>query len=911
MGEVFSVREASSSRPSVIEPVVPPQRRSPPRAIKLALPVWGYRFVRQFLESSLPTLLAPGNIPALAKALPCEFVILTSAEDEAFIREHPAFKRLAAVCRTEIRLVDHLITDGNYSTTITLAYTELVRSAGQAMVDTCFFFLVCDYVVADGSLARAFERVNRGASAVLVGNFQVVLEDALPWLQDRLRTAGASLALPARELMRWALAHLHPVTIANTVNLPFYHNAHTNRLFWRVDGGALLGRFYLMHMLCVRPEVADFVIGSSCDYSFVPEMCPSGNVDVITDSDEYLVIEMQPRDHESGFLRSGPLKSRVLAKSLAEWTTERHRDNVRHSVIYHAGDVPEGIAANIAEADAFVEEVAHAIKVKARPYRGHPYWRGAMAAFHEATGEKLSPDEWRLALGLPPTASWPTDWLVWRARHTVLGRPPHVLFWHPRWADFRLVLQELEPFFTDPNQRLLMISNAPTAFTVSLADSGERAYRLRRTPFLQSPRERYEPLAGRFDLCLLELAEHEMAEGDDLVDRIAPLMKPGGRILVVVYNRRSARDAHNFAQSANDYSMRFLRPAATPAAIYFVPASRLRFMVHQAMVRIGHLANRRPLLGVLSMLVSGSVLLPLCMLSNLNSLYRTRRTDSRPGLASSFVMVMRADPYNAEDAHLYSRSEIVRKRERNRRTISDATRQPREADALQAFPATEERTQEPQYSRCLELENALGLTTLGLMTNQVWYDDPRRLGFLLSRYKFVAKMLSGRRDVGEIGCGDAFGTRIVLQEVESVTVYDFDPLFIADIQARQDERWPLEAHVHDIVAGTLSRRHDSLYSLDVIEHIAREDEHAYLANLRGSLADDGILIIGTPSIESQAHASPPSKVGHINCKSGMELKVLLEQYFTNVLMFSMNDEVVHTGFYPMAHYLFAVCSGKK
>jgi hypothetical protein len=30
-----------------------------------------------------------------------------------------------------------------------------------------------------------------------------------------------------------------------------------------------------------------------------------------------------------------------------------------------------------------------------------------------------------------------------------------------------------------------------------------------------------------------------------------------------------------------------------------------------------------------------------------------------------------------------------------------------------------------------------------------------------------------------------------------------------------------------------------------------------------------------------------------------------------VFLFSMNDEVVHTGFYPMAHYLFAVCADRK
>ncbi len=197
------------------------------------------------------------------------------------------------------------------------------------------------------------------------------------------------------------------------------------------------------------------------------------------------------------------------------------------------------------------------------------------------------------------------------------------------------------------------------------------------------------------------------------------------------------------------------------------------------------------------------------------------------------------------------------------------------------------------------------------MTNQVWYDDPRRLTFLLARYKFVAKMFAGCRNVGEVGCGDAFGTRVVLQEVPDVTVYDFDPLFIQDVRARRDERWPLKAEVHDIVAAPLPRKHEALFSLDVIEHIAPMNEHAYLANLCESLTENGLLMIGTPSLESQAYASPPSKAGHINCKTSTELKALLEKYFEHVFVFSMNDEVVHTGFSSMAHYLFALCSTPK
>jgi SAM-dependent methyltransferase len=220
-------------------------------------------------------------------------------------------------------------------------------------------------------------------------------------------------------------------------------------------------------------------------------------------------------------------------------------------------------------------------------------------------------------------------------------------------------------------------------------------------------------------------------------------------------------------------------------------------------------------------------------------------------------------------------------------------------------------TRESQYNRCLDIRAAEGLTSLGLMTNQVWHDDPRRLGFLLARYKFVSKMLSGKKSVGEVGCGDAFGSRIVLQEVGEVVAYDFDPVFIDDIRQRHSKKWRILAQYHDIVEAPLPNEHDGLYSLDVIEHIRIRDEDAYLSNLRRSLTPDGVLIIGTPSLESQEHASPPSKEGHINCKSGDQLKALLGRYFHNVFLFSMNDEVVHTGFYPMAHYLFAVCCQRK
>jgi len=878
-----------------------PQWRPLPRAAKLMVPVWGYSYVRQFLQAGVPTLLAPGNLPAVARMLPTEFIILTSTDDEPYIREHAMFKRLAAVCPTHIHPIDHLITDGNYSTTITLAYAETVRRVGDTMTDTCFFFLVSDYIYADGSLANALKRMLGGTSAVVVGNFQVAREDALPWLEEKLRSVKYELALAPRELMQWALNHLHPATLANMINIPLSHNSHTNRLFWRVDGNTILGRFYLMHMLCIRPEHTDFVIAASCDYSFVPEMCPSGNVDTIADSDEYLVIEMQPRDHEWGFLQPGPLKPRVLAKSLREWTTSAHRANADHSLIFHAADLPPQIEQSIVDADAFVADVASHIGRPPLPYRNHPYWRGAMAAFNDAVGHRIQLEEWPFLLALPDSSSWFTHWLFWRAKRAVTGTPPHVLPWHPLWPDFRTVLRELEPFFVDSKIRILMVSNEPTIFTLAFADNGERVNRLRCSPFLQSPPERFEPMHGKFDLCLLELSEGDMRHGDELIDRIVPLMKKSGRVILFVSNQRPLSTARRFSDGVTHHVGRFIRSGALPTEIQFVRANRLRWFIRRRMVELRSASCQSAWIGIPVTLLGGVLLMCLAFIGNLDVLLRNKRTAPR-GIASSFVMRLSVDAPALPEGGVRPRLTAAQPEKR------DAAR----ADvAARCLTASGEHTREVQYARCVEVKNAIGLTTLGLMTNQVWYDDPRRLTFLLARYKFVSKMLSGRRNAGEIGCGDAFGTRIVLQEVPDITVYDFDPVFIEDIRARRDERWPLKAEVHDIVSRPLPRKHESLFSLDVIEHIAPRDEHAYLDNLRSSLIPGGILIVGTPSIESQAYASPLSKAGHVNCKSGKELKILLQQYFSQVLMFSMNDEVVHTGFYPMAHYLFAVCVNPK
>jgi 2-polyprenyl-3-methyl-5-hydroxy-6-metoxy-1,4-benzoquinol methylase len=221
------------------------------------------------------------------------------------------------------------------------------------------------------------------------------------------------------------------------------------------------------------------------------------------------------------------------------------------------------------------------------------------------------------------------------------------------------------------------------------------------------------------------------------------------------------------------------------------------------------------------------------------------------------------------------------------------------------------QTRERQYQRHVELREQLGLVRMGMCASQTWRDDPKRLIFVLARYKFVAKMFSGLERVLEIGCGDTFGTKIVRQEVGHVTAIDFDPLFIDSAKETSDPAWPIETFVHDILVSPFGGQFSAAYSLDVLEHIPPDLERTFVENISASVCETGAVILGSPSLESQPYASPLSKAGHVNCKDHAGLKKLLQTFFHNVFIFSMNDEIVHTGFSPLAHYRLALCCGKR
>ena len=200
---------------------------------------------------------------------------------------------------------------------------------------------------------------------------------------------------------------------------------------------------------------------------------------------------------------------------------------------------------------------------------------------------------------------------------------------------------------------------------------------------------------------------------------------------------------------------------------------------------------------------------------------------------------------------------------------------------------------------------------MGPWTSYSLLHDPKHMCFVLARYKFCAKMLEGKDCVLEVGCGDGFGTPIMAQSVKKVVAIDPEIKLIKSNQKRLAKIKNVEFRQADICKVVPSEIFDATFSIDVIEHLDPHLNHPFMEHQWRCLNEDGICIIGTPNITANKYASPRSKVQHINLKSHKTLRNLMGRYFRNVFMFSMNDEVLHTGYASMAHYIFGMGVGLK
>lgn len=186
--------------------------------------------------------------------------------------------------------------------------------------------------------------------------------------------------------------------------------------------------------------------------------------------------------------------------------------------------------------------------------------------------------------------------------------------------------------------------------------------------------------------------------------------------------------------------------------------------------------------------------------------------------------------------------------------------------------------------------------------------NPLMAAIKLARFKFVARMLRPTDRVLDIGCGQGVGAYFYSRFAKTVTGLDL----YAD-QDRATARFGadnLSFIAGDILAPppTITENtFDAITCVDVIEHFHQPDGERIIAGYRDLLSDGGMMILGTPSRFSQPYRSVGSRDSHFHEYEPEELRGLCDRHFKRTLMFSMNDEVVHTGFDKLAWFFFVLC----
>jgi hypothetical protein len=354
-------------------------------AAKLLIPVWGREYISTFGQFCLASLLAENNLPEFVKHYDLSVTLLTRTADIALFGEYPAFVRLSQLIDVNFISIDDILADyfdpnpeEIYPVALTYAFFRGIQSCGEAATATNFIFWNGDFIAADGAFARLAEIIKQGARCTMVPSLRFD-SVGLSALRGRLLDDGSRLQIDSQSLVRLALAYPHPTVEAKTLNSCKGQTMQSiNQFYWKATDDIVLGRYFLLFMLHIRPERVWDDINSFCDYAFVPEMVPTGEVVYECNSDNICIVEPQSSGKEAKHILFESCDLTTTARSIDYWATQEHVAASHHLVVFNGENRAKAaseIAGGAARLDDFMTQIYRRMGEDRQWHNQHIYWR--------------------------------------------------------------------------------------------------------------------------------------------------------------------------------------------------------------------------------------------------------------------------------------------------------------------------------------------------------------------------------------------------------------------------------------------------------------------------------------------------------------------------------------------------------
>ncbi|MDR6661130.1 hypothetical protein [Tardiphaga robiniae] len=555
--------------------------------VKFLTAIWGARYIEEFASISLPSYLADGNLRYVASRCDLEVLILTSTDSRDKFEGLPAYEKLKQQCSVRFIFIDDLITVGNYGVTLTLAYARGIADSGDEQTSTNFVFMNSDFVLADGSLKTLVHKLEKGDRCVMAASLRARAEATVPVLAELVDRENHVLTMQPRSMVQLTFNNLHATVLAKTITQDFVTCETHNQIYWQVDKTTMLGRYHLIFMLAIKPEVPIGPIDSYCDYGFVPSLCPSGKFSIIDDSDDFFMLELQPSAQEKNFLRCGTSTPREIASELSIWTTREHRRFAEIDVVFRSGELPASLAEVRAKAASQIGEIQRLMRNEPTNHAEHFYWASGVQAWGtiKFAGESpvYPPELARFEDGAKSrwrgvVRSRQQLFAPWRAqllRSYVLGLGwarrasgtiPNVAIWSHLWTDSRLLLNWIRANVEISRQQNLLLCDERSPLPISLRNFAPFDARIGLQDLLSNfgdqsqdstvePGEIFEGLSdGRYDNLLVHISRGELLKLKKVLELSKRYLKPSATILVFIEHRDSEADSSNFSLELAQYA---------------------------------------------------------------------------------------------------------------------------------------------------------------------------------------------------------------------------------------------------------------------------------------------------------------------------------------------------------------------
>lgn len=307
--------------------------------------VWGADYVSEFLERSLPTQLAFGNLADFPWLEGSQYLILTTARDRRAIEAAPIFRRLSRLIDVEFMEIDSIPRHNKYIGASLAQLEALKRSNDFDGV----FFLYPDFVCATGTITNAARRIVEGWDAVMAPIPAVLegifTEDVV--VENEVITPtpeGDIIAYPPRLLVEVANRNFHPM-IEGYIFGGTKSNIGPAYMIWDVPDAGLLFRCFHLHPVVVRVQrenpyfLTEFNV--SLDEEYVPRLFRSTDrIYFPRDSDEFAMCSIRTPESQPQ-----PIDAPISVLHIAHWAEEYaslvHREFSQAAFRWHAEPIED------------------------------------------------------------------------------------------------------------------------------------------------------------------------------------------------------------------------------------------------------------------------------------------------------------------------------------------------------------------------------------------------------------------------------------------------------------------------------------------------------------------------------------------------------------------------------------------